>query len=104
MLISNLRLKNWRNFRDVDVALQPRQFIVGPNASPHRMAHFSPMPADTSERGLERLLCTAPCAPGPLRRSRLERRQLPRILRRLGAYLRLRMTDRVFELACEQAA
>ena len=33
MLISNLKLKNWRNFTKVDVALQKRQFIVGPNAS-----------------------------------------------------------------------
>ena len=33
MLISRLTLKNWRNFTNVDVALQQRQFIVGPNAS-----------------------------------------------------------------------
>lgn len=33
MLISNLKLKNWRNFTIVDVALQKRQFIVGPNAA-----------------------------------------------------------------------
>ena len=33
MLVSNLKLKNWRNFTQVDVALQPRQFVVGPNAS-----------------------------------------------------------------------
>lgn len=33
MLISNLKLKNWRNFTHVDVPLQKRQFIVGPNAS-----------------------------------------------------------------------
>jgi len=33
MIISRVRLKNWRNFRDVDVALRERQFIVGPNAS-----------------------------------------------------------------------
>lgn len=33
MLTSNLKLKNWRNFTAVDVALQKRQFIVGPNAS-----------------------------------------------------------------------
>jgi len=33
MLITNLTLKNWRNFTHVDVALQKRQFIVGPNAS-----------------------------------------------------------------------
>lgn len=33
MIIKHLRLRNWRNFRDVDVALTERQFIVGPNAS-----------------------------------------------------------------------
>ncbi len=33
MLISSLKLKNWRNFTHVDVDLQRRQFIVGPNAS-----------------------------------------------------------------------
>src|SRR5712691_10984599 len=33
MVISHLRVKNWRNFRSVDVALRERQFIVGPNAS-----------------------------------------------------------------------
>ncbi len=37
MIISRLRLKNWRNFREVDVPLQERQFIVGPNA-------FQPQP------------------------------------------------------------
>lgn len=33
MQITKLKLKNWRNFKSVDVELQPRQFIVGPNAS-----------------------------------------------------------------------
>lgn len=33
MLITNLKLKNWRNFTRVDVALQKRQFIIGSNAS-----------------------------------------------------------------------
>lgn len=33
MFINHLKLKNWRNFTRVDVALQRRQFIVGPNAS-----------------------------------------------------------------------
>jgi len=32
MIVSRLILKNWRNFRDVDVALRPRMFLVGPNA------------------------------------------------------------------------
>jgi predicted ATPase len=31
--ISHLALRNWRNFREVDVDLQPRTFVVGPNAS-----------------------------------------------------------------------
>ncbi len=33
MLISHLRIKNWRNFRQADTALRERQFLVGPNAS-----------------------------------------------------------------------
>jgi predicted ATPase len=33
MIISCLKLKNWRNFRSVDVQLGQRVFIVGPNAS-----------------------------------------------------------------------
>lgn len=33
MIISRLKLKNWRNFRSVDVRLGPRVFLVGPNAS-----------------------------------------------------------------------
>lgn len=28
-----LRLKNWKNFRNVDIALRDRMFLVGPNAS-----------------------------------------------------------------------
>jgi len=32
MLISKVRLKNWRNFAEVDVDLGDRMFIVGPNA------------------------------------------------------------------------
>jgi len=33
MIVSHLKLKNWRNFLHVDVAMRERQFIVGPNAS-----------------------------------------------------------------------
>jgi len=33
MLVTRLRLKNWRNFRDVDVALGPRGYLIGANAS-----------------------------------------------------------------------
>ncbi len=33
MIISHLKLKNWRNFTEVDVPLRKRQFLVGPNAS-----------------------------------------------------------------------
>lgn len=33
MRISKIRLKNWKNFRDVDIELQYRTFIVGPNAA-----------------------------------------------------------------------
>ena len=32
MLISNVRLKNWRNFRNANVQLRDRMFIAGPNA------------------------------------------------------------------------
>ena len=33
MIITRLRLANWRNFTEVDVALRERAFIIGPNAS-----------------------------------------------------------------------
>lgn len=33
MIIARLRLANWRNFTEVDVALRERAFIIGPNAS-----------------------------------------------------------------------
>jgi len=33
MMIARLKLQNWRNFREVDVPLRERQFIIGPNAS-----------------------------------------------------------------------
>ena len=33
MLITRLKLKNWRNFRDVDVQLGPRGYVIGANAS-----------------------------------------------------------------------
>ena len=33
MLIHRLIVKNWRNFQHIDVELQARQFIIGPNAS-----------------------------------------------------------------------
>lgn len=33
MIVSRIVLKNWRNFREVDVALGNRAFLVGPNAS-----------------------------------------------------------------------
>jgi predicted ATPase len=33
MIISHIKLKNWRNFRDVDTMLNRRLFLVGPNAS-----------------------------------------------------------------------
>jgi predicted ATPase len=33
MIISRLKLKNWRNFRQVDAQLHERQFLVGPNAA-----------------------------------------------------------------------
>ena len=33
MLISRIRLKNWRNFKKVEVSLRERVYIIGPNAS-----------------------------------------------------------------------
>ena len=33
MIITRLKLTNWRNFPDADVALRERAFIIGPNAS-----------------------------------------------------------------------
>jgi predicted ATPase len=33
MIVSHLRLKNWRNFQTVDVSLRSRVFLAGPNAS-----------------------------------------------------------------------
>ena len=33
MMIKRLVVKNWRNFRHIDVRLRERQFIVGANAS-----------------------------------------------------------------------
>jgi predicted ATPase len=33
MLITRLKLKNWRNFKKVDVSLRDRVYVIGPNAS-----------------------------------------------------------------------
>lgn len=33
MMISRLALKNWRNFRQADIGLGERAFLIGPNAS-----------------------------------------------------------------------
>lgn len=33
MIVTHLQVRNWRNFRSIDVDLRERQFIVGPNAS-----------------------------------------------------------------------
>jgi len=33
MRITHIRLENWKNFRFVDIPLQRRLFIIGPNAS-----------------------------------------------------------------------
>jgi predicted ATPase len=33
VIVTHLKVKNWRNFRTIDVSLQERQFIVGPNAA-----------------------------------------------------------------------
>src|SRR5450755_1044636 len=33
MIVTHLTLKNWRNFREVDVALRDRTYLLGANAS-----------------------------------------------------------------------
>lgn len=33
MIISRIKLKNWKNFKEVDVPLSDRTFVVGPNAA-----------------------------------------------------------------------
>src|SRR5262249_8042060 len=33
MLVTHIKIRNWRNFKEADVDLRERQFIVGPNAS-----------------------------------------------------------------------
>lgn len=33
MIISRIKLKNWKNFKEIDVSLRNRTFMVGPNAS-----------------------------------------------------------------------
>ncbi len=33
MLISHIRLKNWKNFKEVEASLESRVFLIGPNAS-----------------------------------------------------------------------
>lgn len=33
MIISHIKLKNWKNFREIEVDMKERVFIVGPNAS-----------------------------------------------------------------------
>ncbi|MBU6265948.1 MAG: AAA family ATPase [Sphingomonadales bacterium] len=33
MLVTHIKLKNWRNFQTVDVALSPTSYVLGPNAA-----------------------------------------------------------------------
>ena len=33
MLVSNIRLKNWRNFQSLDLPLRDVTYVLGPNAS-----------------------------------------------------------------------
>jgi predicted ATPase len=33
VIISKIKLKNWKNFQDVDISLKDRVFVVGPNAA-----------------------------------------------------------------------
>jgi len=36
MMIARLKLQNWRNFREVDVPLRERQFIIGLNEASNK--------------------------------------------------------------------
>ena len=33
MIVTRIKLKNWRNFKDVDIKLRDRAYLIGPNAS-----------------------------------------------------------------------
>ncbi len=33
MIVTRIKLKNWRNFKDVDIPLRDRAYLIGPNAS-----------------------------------------------------------------------
>jgi len=33
MIVTRIKLKNWRNFKDVDIPLRERAYLIGPNAS-----------------------------------------------------------------------
>ena len=37
MIITRLKLSNWRNFTEVDVPLRDRAFIIGPNDRANRI-------------------------------------------------------------------
>ena len=57
MIITRLQLENWRNFRAVDVPLQQRTFIIGPNASgKSNLLDAVRFLRDVSNDGLQRAL------------------------------------------------
>lgn len=33
MIVTRIKLKNWRNFKDIDIPLRDRAYLIGPNAS-----------------------------------------------------------------------
>jgi len=57
VLISRIRLKNWRNFRELDVPLRDVSYLLGPNAS--GKSNFLDLADDPFGQGfLERLAKT----------------------------------------------
>ena len=61
MQITRLKLKNWRNFRSVDIPLWPRTYVIGANASGKSnlldVFRFLRTLAQTDGGGLQKALC-----------------------------------------------
>jgi len=50
MIVSHLIVKNWRNFRSVDVPLKERMFLIGPTLPASRTSSTSSGFCGTSQR------------------------------------------------------